>query len=132
MYFFGKSLKIAINNMKKFALILMLSFSLAQTGTVTLITSGEGVNKTEAINSALRNALEQTYGAFVSSNTQFLNDELVLDEVSMLSSGNIQNYNLISELKQPDGTFNVTVEATLSIGQMVSYLVNKVGYPIFY
>jgi hypothetical protein len=127
MYFFGKSLKITINNMKKFALILMFSFSLAQTGTVTLITSGEGVNKTEAINSALRNALEQTYGAFVSSNTQFLNDELVIDEVSMLSSGNIQNYDIVSELKQPDGTFNVTVEATLSLGQMVSYLVNKGG-----
>ena len=114
MYFFGKSLKITINNMKKFALILMFSFSLAQTGTVTLITSGEGVNKTEAINSALRNALEQTYGAFVSSNTQFLNDELVIDEVSMLSSGNIQNYDIVSELKQPDGTFIVTFEATLS------------------
>jgi hypothetical protein len=113
--------------MKKLIIFFLFSFIFAQSGSVTLIVSAEGSSKNEAVNSALRNALEQSFGAFVSSNTQFINDELIIDEVSVLSSGNIQDYNIISELKQTDGTYNVTLEATLSIGEMVSYLENKGG-----
>ena len=113
--------------MKKLIIFFLSSFIFAQSGSVTLIVSAEGSSKNEAVNSALRNALEQSFGAFVSSNTQFINDELIIDEVSALSSGNIQDYNIISELKQTDGTYNVTLEATLSIGEMVSYLENKGG-----
>ena len=113
--------------MKKLIIFFLSSFIFAQSSSVTLIVSAEGNSKNEAVNSALRNALEQSFGAFVSSNTQFINDELIMDEISVLSSGNIQDYNIISELKQTDGTYNVTLEATLSIGEMVSYLENKGG-----
>ena len=49
--------------------------------TITLVTSGTGDTKEEAVKNALRSALEQTYGAFVSSNSQVVNDELVKDEI---------------------------------------------------
>ena len=45
--------------------------------TISLVTTGNGDTKEEATKNALRNALEQTYGAFVSSNSQVVNDELV-------------------------------------------------------
>ena len=45
---------------------------------VSLVVVGEGASKEEAVQSALRSAIEQSYGAFVSSNTTILNDELVL------------------------------------------------------
>ena len=49
--------------------------------TITLVTSGTGNTKEEATKNALRSALEQTYGAFVSANSQVVNDELVKDEI---------------------------------------------------
>ena len=42
---------------------------------ITLIVSGDGVNKEKATMTALRSAIEQAFGAFVSSNTKLLNDD---------------------------------------------------------
>ena len=39
---------------------------------ITLMVSADGVTKAEATKSALRSAIEQAYGAFVSSNTSIL------------------------------------------------------------
>lgn len=44
---------------------------------VRLVVSADGVSKDEATKTALRSAIEQAYGAFVSANTTILNDELV-------------------------------------------------------
>ena len=59
---------------------------------VSLVVSGEGQDKEEATLKALRSAIEQAYGTFVSANTTVLNDQLVVDEIVSLSSGNIQKY----------------------------------------
>ena len=48
---------------------------------ITLVVDGEGKDKTEATKNALRSAIEQSYGTFVSANTVILNDELVKDEI---------------------------------------------------
>lgn len=51
--------------------------SMAQTqDDVTLTVSGDGATKEEATNNALRSAIAQAYGVFVSANTQILNDEV--------------------------------------------------------
>ena len=65
---------------------------------ITLIVSGDGVNKEKATMTALRSAIEQAFGAFVSSNTKLLNDDLVKDEIVTISSGNIKKYEYLSEL----------------------------------
>lgn len=44
---------------------------------VSLVVSADGTSKTEAVNNALRSAIEQTFGTFVSANTEILNDQLV-------------------------------------------------------
>ena len=67
---------------------------LAQTESkVAILTvSGSGKTQEEAKQNALRNAIEQAFGTFISSNTQILNDNLVKDEIVSVSNGNIQEY----------------------------------------
>ena len=89
--------------------------------TVTLVTSGTGTNKEEATNNALRSALEQAYGTFVSSNTKLVNDEITRDEIVSISSGNIQKYDEISCIETQDGKFSVSLKAVVSIGKLVSF-----------
>lgn len=88
--------------------------------TVTLVTSGSGSNEDEATRNALRNALEQAYGTFVSSNTTVVNDELVGDVISSVSSGDVLGYEIISSLNTSQG-FSVSVKAVVSIGKLVSF-----------
>ena len=59
----------------------VFSLSLLAIDEVTLTTMGDGATLEEAKNNALRNALEQAYGAFMSSSSIILNDELTKDEI---------------------------------------------------
>ena len=92
--------------------------------TVTLVTSGSGTNEDEATRNALRNAIEQAFGTFVSSNTTVVNDELVSDAIASVSSGNIIEYKQISCLDTNDGCV-VSVKAVVSIGSLISFAQNK-------
>lgn len=92
--------------------------------TVTLIVTGEGSTKDEATKNALRSAIEQAFGTFVSANTEVLNDELVKDEIVTITSGNIQKY---TEVYYSDaGSMkSITLQAKVSVGNLVSYAKNK-------
>lgn len=91
---------------------------------IKLVVSGDGATKDQATRSALRSAIEQTYGTFVSSNTVILNDELVKDEIATVASGNIKSFNYISE-NEKDGKYYVTLETVVSIGKLISYAKSK-------
>lgn len=88
---------------------------------VVLTVSADGLTKDEAVKTALRSAIEQAYGTFVSANTTILNDELVSDEVISVTSGNIKDYNEIASSTMPDGRFFVTLQATVSVSKLISY-----------
>lgn len=92
--------------------------------TITLVVSGEGTSKEEATKSALRSAIEQAFGTFVSANTEVLNDELVKDEIVTISSGNVQSYEEVSYIDHDDSK-EVTLKAVVSIGKLISYAQNK-------
>ncbi len=117
--------------MKKFIyLLLLLSFfSYAKAGddkTVSLITSGQGKTKDEAKQNALRNAIEQAFGAFISSHTEVVNDNLVKDEIISVSNGNIQKYEIISETALPDNLgYSTTLKTTVSISKLTSFCESK-------
>ena len=49
--------------------------------TVTITLSGRGNTQNEAQQNALRSAIEQAFGTFISTKTEILNDALVKDEV---------------------------------------------------
>lgn len=66
------------------------------TDDITLVVSGNGANKEEATKVALRSAIEQVYGTFVSANTSIVNDELTKDEIVTVASGNVKSYTELS------------------------------------
>jgi len=93
---------------------------------VAVITvSGSGKTQDEAKQNALRNAIEQAFGTFISSNTQILNDELVKDEIVSVSSGNIQEYTVLSEVQTSDGYWSNTVKAKVAIDRLTSFCESK-------
>lgn len=94
------------------------------TDDVTLVVSGDGANKEEATKVALRSAIEQVYGTFVSANTSIVNDELTKDEIVTISSGNIKSYEEIESLSTDNKTI-VTLQATVSISKLVNYAKSK-------
>lgn len=92
---------------------------------VTLVVNGDGATKEEATHAALRSAIEQAFGTFVSANTTILNDELVKDEIATVSSGNIQSFTELSSYTLPNGNTSVSLQVTVSIGKLVTYAKSK-------
>ncbi len=92
---------------------------------VTLVVSADGASKEEATKVALRSAIEQAYGTFVSANTTILNDEMVKDEIVTISNGNIKQYKEIASVVLPNGKQSVTLQATVCISKLVSYAKSK-------
>ena len=91
---------------------------------VSLVVSGEGPTKDEATKVALRSAIEQTYGTFVSSNSTILNDNLVKDEIVSVSTGNIKSFNYLST-QETNGKWSVSIQAIVSIGKLIEYAKSK-------
>ena len=110
-----------------FAFITAFNFIYSQTtgNIVTLTTSGTGKTIEEAKNNALRSAIEQAFGAFISSKTEILNDELIKDEVVSITSGNIIKYDLVSETKITENLFSTTLISVVSISRLTSYCEGK-------
>ncbi|MDE6543450.1 MAG: LPP20 family lipoprotein [Muribaculaceae bacterium] len=91
---------------------------------VTLTVSSDGPSKDEATKNALRSAIEQTYGAFVSANTSILNDEMVKDEIVTVSNGSIKDYTEVSSVPDGKGGYFVTLTATVSLPHLITYAKN--------
>lgn len=93
--------------------------------TVTLTVSGTGKTLEEAKLNALRSAIEQAFGAFVSSKTEILNDNLVKDEIVSVASGNVQKYDVVSQIELPGVGFATTLNAIVSITKLTSFAESK-------
>ena len=96
-----------------------------QTDEVTLVVSADGPTKDEATKTALRSAIEQAYGTFVSANTTILNDELVKDEIVTVTNGNIKSYEEISTNIAQNGKTYVTLKVIVCISKLVNYAQSK-------
>lgn len=88
---------------------------------VTLTVSSDGPTKEDATKNALRSAIEQAFGSFVSANTTILNDELVKDEIVTISNGSIKGYKEISAVQTDNGNHFVTLTATVSLPNLITY-----------
>lgn len=115
--------------MKQLILIMSLALSInayAQDDkTVTLVASGQGKTQDEAKQNALRSAIEQAFGTFISSKTEILNDNLVKDEIVSVSNGNIQKFEVISEVQIPNGDYATSLKATVSVTKLTSFVESK-------
>lgn len=91
----------------------------------TITTIGTGVDEEKATLQALRSAIEQTFGTFVSANTTILNDKMVQDEIVSVSNGNVKQYKKIAVATLPNKQVSVTVTATISINKLITYAQSK-------
>ena len=107
------------------AAILFAATSFAQVDEVTLTVIGTGVNEEQATLQALRSAIEQSFGTFVSANTTILNDKLVQDEIVSISNGNVKEYKKLAIAVLPNKQVSVTLKATISINKLVTYAKSK-------
>lgn len=99
--------------------LIVISFNAkSQDNNLIIIASGSGNSEITAINSALRSAIEKTFGVFISSNTTIQNDNLVSDDIASVSSGNIVSYQILDQ--KTDGViYRVTLSAVLSPQKIV-------------
>lgn len=117
--------------MKKINLILigllLTTQLLSQTkeNSVSLTTSGTGKTIEEAKNNALRSAIEQAFGAFISSKTEILNDEVVSDQITSVTSGNIQSFQIKSQDKLPNEIWSITISCIVSVDKLISFVQSK-------
>lgn len=110
---------------KVFLLLLLLPIisvtTKGQIKEVELVVNATGSSKEGAINNALRSAIEQSFGAFVSANTVLLNDELVKDEIVTVSSGTIKKYTELSDIALPNGLYAVSLKVLVSVLKLTEY-----------
>jgi hypothetical protein len=115
--------------MKKAILYIALFYSFTinaqEDKTVTLTVSGTGKTIEDAKTNALRSAIEQAFGAFISSKTEILNDNLVKDEIVSVANGNIQKFEIISQVEIPNNGYAMTLNATVSISKLTSFAQSK-------
>lgn len=71
-----------------------MSFSVVAAKSVQV--TGQGINETRAIQSAMRSAIEQELGAYVDSKTIVKNKQVIEEEISSNSEGYISGYEIIS------------------------------------
>ena len=93
--------------------------------TVTITSSGSGKTKDEAKQAALKSAIEQAFGAFISTKTEMLNDQIVADQMSSVSSGNIKSYTILNESQLPDASWGLTLRTVVSVSKLTSFVEAK-------
>lgn len=76
------------------------------------------VARDQAIEDALRKAVEQAVGTWISSETMVQNYQLLSDRIYSRSQGYVQNYQVLSESKKGENLYSVKVQATIRAGEL--------------
>ena len=108
-----------------FTFIFIAATTFAQVNEATITVLGTGVDEEQATLQALRSAIEQTFGVFVSANTTILNDSLIQDEIVSVSTGNVKEYKKIAVATMPNGHVSVSLTATVSINKLIAFAESK-------
>lgn len=107
-------------NLLIISLLITTSFFTQNNEVIKITTSASGITSEIAIQEALRSALEQSYGSFISTKTNIKNDELIDDEIVSITNGDIHKYVIISE-NVLEGRTYITVESEISLNQINTF-----------
>ena len=108
-----------------FVYSIQIGFAQDADKTVIITVSGSGKTQDDAKQSALRSAIEQAFGAFISSKTEMFNDQVVAEQMASVSSGNIKSFSILNESQFPDGSWGVTLKAVVSVDKLTSFVEAK-------
>ncbi len=80
--------------------------------TVTAI--GEGQTRQIAINNAIRSAVEEALGTYITSHTNVSQGKLIYDRITSASAGYVKSYNVIAEGRDPvTNTYKVKLSVVI-------------------
>lgn len=105
------------------------------TGVAGIFSNDIGLARDQAIDDAIRKAVEQTLGMFVQSSTLVENSMVVEDNILTWSNGYVRNYKVLREGKTGADSYEVTIEAEVELAnlkndwQSLQNLINKMGNP---
>lgn len=91
--------------------------TIESTGTAAINSSNVALARDAAVADALRKAVEQSAGAFVSSDTLVENFQLLSESVYSNTAGYVKSYSIISE-GSSGGLYYVTVRAVVKTGDL--------------
>jgi len=120
-----KSLFISIITSCIFLLSKQIVFAQDGDKIVSITVSGNGKTQDEAMQLALRSAIEQAYGVFISSKTEILNDQVIANEFLSFTNGNIKSYEVLNESQLPEGKWGLTLKVLVSINKLTSFVESK-------
>jgi len=142
------NLKTIIKNILLVIIAIVLTFSLsknsfAQQPTQTVIAKGvgtvfnedKGLARDQAIDDAMRNAVEQTLGTFIQASTLVQNYQLVEDNIMSWTNGYVRSYRIINEGLADASTYEATIEAVVELSNLkndwesVQNLIGRMGNP---
>ncbi len=116
-------------NILLLSIIFLLISETAQTQdidkTVTITVSGSGKTEDEAKQLALRSAIEQAFGAFISTKTEVLNDQMMSDQITSISNGNIKTFTVLNSSLLPNGNYGTTLNVVVSVSKLASFVQSK-------
>jgi len=84
---------------------------------ISAITSSQGIARDRAIDDALRKAVEQGVGTFITSETQVRNFQLIEDNIFSNSRGYVSGYRIIDEGAEGD-LYRVVIRAQVKSGEV--------------
>jgi hypothetical protein len=113
--------------MKKIIFFILFFFTTQEKVLAQLTTTVGGNGKTcsEARNDALSNAINKAYGSLIYSTTEIKNDKLISDEINMLTSGNILNYEEITPCSESNGKWYIQLSVTVSQTKLKNFIEGK-------
>lgn len=85
---------------------------------ITVQTDGYGVSKNDALLQAKRSAIEKGIGTVLISATEVKNYEVQKDVIITKTLGAVKSYTLLSERTAADGSYQVTIQATVSLSSI--------------
>lgn len=107
--------------------LVLLSPTYAQVPEKVIIAEGVAAGsdlkaRDEAINRALRRAIEQGVGTVIDSESMTKNYQLLEDRIYSQVKGYIKSYNIISDNNGADGIYRIKVEAVVAIASLTKDL----------
>ena len=115
-----------------FTILLIFNFSFSNTtddNSVTITTIGNGTTFEKSRESALLSAISQVCGVYITQDSKIFNDQLIKDEITSITKGNIEKYTILSEVKIDSGDCISTLKVTVSVTKLKSFVESK-GYKV--
>ena len=104
-------------------------------GVATVFNDDKGLARDQALDDALRKAVEQTLGTFVQASTLVQNSMVVEDNILAWTNGYVRSHRIISEGLTDPSTYQVNIEAVVEVANLkndwesVQNLLNRMGNP---